>query len=209
MPYNDKNDTLLQLYVPSLLSFSLECFISAILLVVINFTTFENSFFRDYPHDLTFSSYSTHVLDNLLAYISQFSLSGQIIIFLMWIFVGMFVYVLLFRLFHIIYSVSRSVNQGVGYIKTEHSHGIVHWFSSLHNFFFTALIILLSFALFGSAIFLAFVFAAQNIQSALTQQWPHNAISFGLSYIATVVGVRLLMIGVCVLLPRFRRWYVG
>ncbi len=211
MSYSEekRRSPLLRLLFPPGIVLVLESFISAFLLVIINFTTLETSFFQGYPKDLTFTTYSIELLNSLLATISQFQLAGQIIIFITWVIIGMLTYILLFQLIQLVAGVSSSVNQGVGYIKTEHSHGIVRWFSSLHNFFLNLIIVSISSLLFGSAIFLAFAFATHNVQLAFTEQLPGTVLLLILSYVATLIGVRLLMIGLCLMTPRLARWYIS
>ncbi len=57
--------------------------------------------------------------------------------------------------------------------------------------------------------FLALAFASQQIQIGLQASWPYSFIPLILSFLAMVVGVRLTVIGVCILVPRFARWYLA
>lgn len=197
------------LFVPSLIKFLLEALVAAILLVVINFAAFESSLLKGYPNDLIFTSYSASLLDIFLTIISQVSFMGQLIVFVIWAVVGMLIYIVVFRIIQTVYGISSSVNTGLNYVKTEHTHGIIHWLSTLHNFFLLSLARFISLILLSVATFLAFVFASQQIKIGLEQVWPVNFITLGLALIATFVGVRLIVIGVCLTMPRFARWYLA
>jgi hypothetical protein len=212
MSYNQeelRNKDLHRLFIPSLLGGFLECLVASLLLVIINFAALEGYLLQRYPKDLTFTSYSSELLNNFLANLSHFYLSGQLIIFVAWAMVGMVGYIIIMRLFRAISGLSTSVHRGVSYIKVDHSHGLVRWLGSLHNFFLKLLIFCIGTVLFVSAIFLIYVYAAHQVQVGFIKTWPLNILPFGLSLLATIAGVRLVVIAACLTMPRFARWYVN
>ncbi len=195
-------------FLPDLLHLSVEALLAAILLVVVNFTAFENNLLQGYPRELTFTSYVSVLLTNLLTTISQSSIATQVIIFALWAVVGMLVYILGFRFLQAVYGLTSSVNEGLGYMKTEKSQGVIHWFNTLHNFFLRTVINSLSIGLFSFAGFLTFAFAAQQVQIGLNEVSPNNILPLGLGLLGTIVGIRLIAMGICLVMPRFARWYL-
>ena len=196
-------------FIPGPLRLSVEILIAVVLLAVINFATFESNFLHSDPRQLTFTSFITELFIKLLTIISESYIATQVIIFILWAIVGMLVYILGFRLLQAVYGVSSSMSEGFSYIKTEKTQGIFHWFNTLHNFFLKVVTNSLSITLFSSAGFLAFAFAVQQVQIGLNEAFPNNLLPLGLGIAATVLGIRLVAMGMCLVMPRFARWYLA
>lgn len=196
-------------FVPGPLRLSVEILIAVLLLGVINFATFESNFLYSDPRQLTFTSFITELFIKLLTIISESYIATQVIIFMLWAIVGMLVYILGFRLLQAIYGVSSSMSEGFSYVKNEKTQGIFHWLNTLHNFFLKVVTNSLSITLFSSAGFLAFAFAVQQVQIGLKEAVPDNLIPLGLGIAATVLGIRLVAMGMCLVMPRFARWYLA
>ncbi len=196
-------------FLPGTLRLSVEIIVALLLVVLINFATFENNYLSNVTGDITFASYVAMTLTHLLTVISQSAVATQTIIFILWAIVGMLVYILGFRLVQAIYGVSSSMSEGLGYIKTEKSQGIFHWFNTLHNFFLKVITNSLSITLFSFAGFLAFAFAVGQVQKGLRETGTDIIVPLGLGIIATIVGIRLLVMGMCLVMPRFARWYLA
>ena len=196
-------------FIPGPLRLSVEILIAVMLLAVINFATFESNFLHNDPRQLTFTSFITELFIKLLTIISESYIATQVIIFILWAIVGMLVYILGFRLLQAVYGVSSSMSEGFSYIKTEKTQGIFHWFNTLHNFFLKLITNSLSITLFSSAGFLAFAFAVQQVQIGLNEALPNNLLPLGLGIVATVLGIRLVAMGMCLVMPRFARWYLA
>jgi hypothetical protein len=196
-------------FLPGPLRLAVEMLIAVLLLVVINFATFESNFLHNDPRELTFTSYVSELFVKLLTVVSESYIATQVIIFILWAVVGMLVYILGFRLLQAVYGVSSSMNEGFSYVKTEKTKGIFHWLNTLHNFFLKVITNSLSITLFSAAGFLAFAFAVQRVQIGLNEAFPENILPLGLGILATIIGIRLVAMGMCLVMPRFARWYLA
>ncbi len=196
-------------FLPGTLRLFIEIAVALALVVAINFATFESNFLYGITGNITFSSYVSLLLIQLLTMISQSPIATQIIIFALWAIVGMLVYIVGFRIIQAIYGVSSSMSEGFSYIKAEKSQGVLRWFNTLHNFFLRLITHLLSIILFGLAGFLAFAFAVQQMRKGLGETGLETIIPLGLGITATIIGVRLLVMGACLIMPRFARWYLA
>lgn len=204
-----RRSTVRHLFLPGTLAFSTEIATASLALIMLNFASFEHAFFHTESGDTSFVSYSGRLFYRFLEAASQLQLVSQVIIFIMWAVAGMLVYLLLYRALQAIYGVSSSLRQGIGYVKTSHSKGLMYWFDSLYNFFISAVTILIGVVAFFGGIFLVFGIASQQMRNGLSTMWPDNLVLFIFTLLAVVVGVRLAIIGICILIPRFARWYLA
>lgn len=140
--------------------------------------------------------------------VAHYHIAQQILLFSMWAVVGALIYILGFRLLQMGLGVSHSVGEGVQYVRQDHQRGVLRWLGSLHDFFIKLLIVILGAAalLVGSVI--CFGIASQELSNALAEAFPTNLESFVLSILAAVVSVRIIVFGITLLSPRFRRWYI-
>ncbi len=196
-------------FVPNLLNFFLEILVAVVVLTLLNFLTFEKFLLHGYPANLTPSSYGVVFLDNFLSFMSSFQLSGDILIFVLWAVIGMLVYLFCFRLFQIVYGVSSSLGQGFRYIKDTPDSGLKLWLNSLHDFFLKVTTYGISFGLLVVAVFFIFTLATWQVHQALTQHWPSSTLALTASLVLTIIGIRLVVMTICLLLPRFARWYLA
>lgn len=152
-------------------------------------------------------SYGLQPLDRLLDHLQQYAAVQQVLLFLLWAIVGSLIYVLVFRLAQIFLGVRDSVGQGVQYVQQEHARGIARWLASLHDFFLKAVVVLAGSAAIIISVTLCFGIASQELNNGLAEPFPGNIGSFVLSLVAAILSVRVAVIGISLLSPRFRRWY--
>jgi hypothetical protein len=152
-------------------------------------------------------AYATDIINQGWIFINQYNSVQQTMIFLMWAVFGMAVYILLFKIYRLIYGTIHHLRKGVEYVHHDHAKGMVTWLRSLHDISLRLLIWILG----SLAIFLGvvgcFSYALGQLEVAIYDGLPDGLIYFTTGYLGTFVGLRLVMIGLCFLLPSFRRWY--
>lgn len=197
------------LFFPPVLNFSFEVLIAVLLLVVLNFAALQDSILHNYPKNLTFTAYSSGLWDTFLTALSRFSISGDIIVFVVWGVIGMLAYISVYRLIEFINGTSHSLEKGYRFVKREGSQGVSRWLGTLYGFFTRLIVGVISLGLFVMASFLVFIFATHQFQLGLREVLPYNVASLALCVSATILGIRLVVIGICLSVDRFARWYLA
>lgn len=152
-------------------------------------------------------SYVSETVNQGWLLLNQFHIAQQVMIFLMWAVFGMLVYVVLFRIFQLIYGTVYQLIKGVEYVHKEHAQGAVKWLGSLQEIVLKTVIwITGSFAMF-IGIVVGFSYARTLLRVAVSESLPDNLVYFAGAFLATFISLRLVMVGLCFLLPSFRRWY--
>lgn len=197
------------LFFPPVLNFSLESLVAVLVLVVLNFAALQDSILHNYPKNLTFTAYSSEVWDTFLTALSRFSISGDIIVFVVWGIIGMLVYISVYRLIALVGGTSHSLEKGYRFVKREGSRGVARWFGTLYGLFTRLIVGFISIGLFVMTGFLIFSFAPHQFQLGLREILPYNILSLALCVGATILGIRLAVIGICLSVDRFARWYLA
>lgn len=210
MAYNQENQNNLRLrhlFFPNRLSFLFETALSLGLLFVLNLTAFGEKLFENDIDNSDPVSFGEQLFDQQLADFSANRIFEQISVFLMWAAVGMLIYILLFWVAKIISGTFYSLNDGVKKVRTDSTKGFLRWFESLHDFLLKVLLEFGGLILLLFGIFVCFSFASYQLNFGLMVAYPESIERIILSIVSAILAVRLIIVGLCFLLPRFRRWY--
>jgi hypothetical protein len=83
----------------------------------------------------------------------------------------------------------------------------VRWLASLHDFFIQAIIVLLGTAALLTGAVICFGIASQELSNGLDSSFPGNLGFFLIGFIGALLAVRVIIVGISLLSPRFRAWY--
>jgi hypothetical protein len=207
--YNEeqqKAGTIKHIFIPSSMGLIYETSLSALALLLVGLT-----FIGKQIHSLSPESdpvsFATSTVRQGWDFINQFYSVQQVMIFLLWAFFGMAVYVIFFKIFQLAYGAIYQLRKGVEYVHEDHAHGAIKWLGSLQDTILKFLIWLVGSAAIFIGIVVCFSYAATHLKVAVSESLPNNLLYFGIAFLAAFIGLRLVMIGLCFLLPSFRRWY--
>lgn len=210
LSYNETKDRQLKLrhiFLPSTYGFISEAVIGIVALVVFNVSTLSNQLISKNFDNADPLPVWNRLFKNALEGLQSHSGVQQVLLFLLWAFVGALLYILVFRILQIAFGVKHSVGTGLRFVRQDHSRGIFYWLASLHDFFVAAIIFIFGAGaiLFGSVI--CFGIASQELRIGLTGTFPTSMEALFLSFAAAILSVRLITLGLSLLSSRFRNWY--
>ncbi|HYH36342.1 MAG TPA: hypothetical protein VD706_02465 [Candidatus Saccharimonadales bacterium] len=200
------------IFFPGTAAFISETIVALVALFLFNITNLSDHLvserFRTEDAANPISSWP-HVVGNMLDGVGQYYIVQQAFLFLMWAIAGALIYILTFRMLQIGFGVGHSVKTGIGYVKQDHQRGVFRWLGSLHDFFITFLTLLLGVAAVTIGAMVCFGIASQELNDALSGNFPGNLLAWTLSLVAAVTSVRIIVFGLTMVSRRFRNWYTG
>lgn len=209
MSYNQDAQNSLKLkhlFLPNAAVLSGEIIFALIALFTLNINNI-GSKFTNQNDNTSPVAFSGQLLDKMWGALNDSYAFQQISLFILWALAGMFAYILIFRLIQIISGVSYSVKNGFQYVKTDSSRGFFRWLDSLHDFFIKLLITISGILLFGYGAFACFGLASQQFETGLAQSYPAYIAPLLISVLSAIIGIRVIMAGLCLLSRRFRNFY--
>ena len=201
------NYRLRHLFLPTALGFVSEIIIALAVVFIMNLNNVGSKFLTSQNDNTSPIAFSGQLLNQLWANLSNSHVFEQISLFLLWAVAGMCAYILLFRLIQVILGISYTVKDGVRYLNGTQPRGAYRWLYSLHDTIFKLLIIAGGLLLFGYGILVCFSLASHQLSIGLLLGFPAFIKPVLFSVLAAVLGVRLVVIALCVLSPRFRNFY--
>jgi hypothetical protein len=211
LSYNDEQyraSELRHFFIPPVYGLVAETIIAVVALVIFNLSTLSDQLLAKNSGTTAnpLSAWST-LLDELLTSLQQHTSIQRVLLFMLWAFAGALAYVLIFRLGQLFIRARRSVHQGAELIQTEHGQGAAKWLGSLHDFFLKLILVLGGTAAILTGVLICFAIASQELAYALADSLPLILLDLLLGFIAAVLSVRLVVIGISLLSQRFRIWY--
>lgn len=203
-----KNLSLRHMFFPDIYGFISEATIAIVALVVFNANKLSNRLLKDNLDESNPFVFSLRAVDRTWSDIQQIYLVQQVLIFLLWAIVGVLIYVLVFRSLQIIFGVKSSIGTGIRLARQENYKGYLRWLVSLHDFSVKMLVALAGLIVFILGAFVCFGVASQELRSGLLHAFPANLQPLLFSFIAGLLSIRLVVIGISLLSSRFRNWYV-
>jgi hypothetical protein len=199
--------TLRHLFYPGIYGMAGEAIIAFLALMLFNVSEFSGQLLGT---DLDASPFSLwdHPLQHLLDKLDGYAATQQVALFLLWSVVGILLYILVFRVLQIILNVRRTVGTGVKLVRKDHQDGFMRWLGSLHDFFVKALVVLAGIAAVAIGSLICFAIASQELRNGLVGSFPANAVSFALSFLAALLSIRLIVLGLTLASRHFRKWYL-
>ena len=146
------------------------------------------------------------VLNRFLSHY-QYAIVQRVLLFVLWAMVGSLIYIVAFRFLQMFLRTRDSVRTGVSLISSQHTDGAIRYFASLHNFFIKMMIAVIGLAAILTGTLLCVTIASQQLYVGLNQPVPDNIVPLLLSAVGAFLGVRVFMLGLSLLSPRFRDWY--
>lgn len=211
LSYNEEQHQALALrhfFLPPRYAFVAEAVIAIVALIIFNLSALSDRLGgTEAGIDVSPLTLWGRIFNDLLGATQQYAIVQQIMLFLLWAFVGALLYILVFRFIQIFILTRGTVRQGVHLIQTEHAQGAARWFASLHDFFLKAIIIVLGGIAVLTGFLVCFGIASQELNNGLSGSFPGNMGHYLISLVSAVIAVRIIVIGICLLSPRFRIWY--
>jgi hypothetical protein len=209
--YNDEHTRRLELrhfFLPGGYAVISETIVAIVALVLLNLSTFsqvlggDNAGISANPLSLW-----SRVINKLLGSTQQYAFIQEMLVFLLWAFVGAMIYILVFRFIQISLRTKDSVQQGAVLIRTEHTEGALRYFASLHDLLLKIIIVALGTIAILTGTLLCFAIASQQLSNGFAYYFPHDLVNFALAFAGAFIGVRFITVGISLLSPRFRFWY--
>jgi hypothetical protein len=197
------------LFYPGAFGLVGEAIIALLALILFNLSDFSSQLlgtgtsFKADPVSLWYQPFQ-HLLDKLDGY----AITQRAILFLLWSVVGILLYILVFRLLQILFSLKQSVDAGVELVRKDQEKGLVRWLGSLHDFFVKALMSFAGLAAMATGSFICFSVASQELRNGLVDPLPTSAGELALSFIGAFLSVRFIALGLTLASRHFRNWYL-
>lgn len=210
LSYNEAEIRKLKLrhiFFPSIYTFAIESVIAVLALIIFNASELSNRLLLDAANNNNPLSYSTNLLNKSFTALENHYAFEQISVFLLWAMAGALIYILVFRVLQAAFGFSYSINEGVELYRREHSAGIVRWLGSLHDFFLRFLILFAGIIVLTVGVLVCFGTASQQLRSGLAHDFPSNLKAITYSFIAAILSVRFIVLGISLLSGHFRAWY--
>ncbi len=212
LSYNEERRRELKLrhvFWPGIYEFMSETVIAVLALILFNISWLSAQLLSQNLNNVDPLALWSHIARQSLNAIGKHGDMQQIVLFGLWAMVGVLIYILAFRGIQLFAGAEHSVSRGVGYVRREHSKGLVRWLESLHDFFMLTIISIagVSALLVGAVV--CFGTASQELNNGLSEPFPHSVWPLGLSVLAAIVSVRVIILGISLLSPRFRNWYTA
>lgn len=211
MAYNDdsyKHSEIKRLFLPGKITFMLEVLVATLAFTYLLATDLETKFFNtSYTSGNELTRFSNDLINTVLTRFMANNTVETVLVFIMWATVGMLAYIGIFRGVQIASGTASSVKTGAMYINNEHSEGLVKYMSSLHNTFIKLILAASGMAMVLFGLFLAFSYAYLLLKIGISESTPNNILPLIGGSILGVAGIRIIMTGVCVLIPPLRSWY--
>lgn len=219
MPYSyneyvQHRQSLRRLVAPGPLYSLAEATFAGLVLLLLNLSNIEGHLVSDIPGaDKTAFvnpvDYMPQLVGSLSDTLSQYAWASRATLFIVWALLGMLTYILVFRAVQITNRTTRSLKQGWLYVRREDATGLSKWLGQLHDFMVKFLIRSGGLILITLGVFLVFTYANFQLQIGFsgTYDMPLPLISLLVGLVAAVIGMRVLVLGLCLIFSRFRRWY--
>lgn len=212
LSYNEeksKRSELRYIIWPDIYGFISEAVIAVLILLLFNASNLSNRLLNDTSNNSNPFSYSFDLLTKLFSEIQKNYIFEQASIFLLWAVAGVLAYILIFRILQIVLGVNYSLSMGLKLVRKEHISGILHWLSSLHDFFLKILIVFAGVLVLFLGTFICFGIADQQLDAGLAYEFPSNLQPLALSFVGALLSLRFVVIGLILLSSHFRNWYVA
>lgn len=208
--YNDSRryeSELHHLFMPSAYTILAEGIVAVIALLLLNFTILNEQIFSASAGISTNPlSVWGEVLDKWLPG-AQSSVVQRILLFALWSAVGALLYIFVFRIIQMFVRTRDSLERGGQLIQAEHAAGAWNYLQSLHDFFIKLVVVVVGLTAIFTGALLCFAIASQELSIGLNQSLPDNIVPLLISLVGALLGVRVIVVGLSLLSPRFRDWY--
>lgn len=194
-------------FFPGPIYFAGEALVAVIALLFLNLSTLGNRLLSNNADRLNPVEYVSDSIASFWTWLNGSAIFENFALFVLWAVVGALAYLLVFRLIQIGTAIFYSAEDAKKLIKAQREFGLVFWLISLDNFFKRSLISLSGVALIVIGAFICFSFASSQLRSGLFASTSDAVLHFLISFAAAAIGIRILVSGIGLLIPAFRRWY--
>lgn len=210
MAYNEdqrKKSANQHIFFPGPMGLTLELALAIGVLFTLNLNNIGNKWLSDAQTGTNPVEFILQIVSDFYTSISHQPVVEQVSIFTLWALVGMLSYILIFRILQITLSVGLSVGEGVRAVRIYHRRGLFKWLASLNDFFVKSCVIGASilFFFFGTA--LCFGVANESLTRAVSYGSQEVSLLIFSSILWAYLGVRIIMSGLYLAVPAFRRFY--
>ncbi len=194
------------IFFPGTYGFVSEMVVALLALILFNASQFSNQWVGE---DLGANPFSLwyRPLRQIIDSLDRYYITQRVTLFVLWAVVGLLIYILIFRLFQVLFSIKDSMETGVELVREDPRRGLVRWLASLHDFFVIALAALVGLIAVGAGTLVCFSIASQELRNGLTGSFPGDIVPLLLSLVGALISVRLIVLGISLLSRRFRSWY--
>lgn len=215
MPYSyneyvQHRQSLHRLFLPGALYFTAEATFAGLILLLLNLSNIENHLMNGIPGQTLVNpfEYIPLLVGKLLEGVGNYQWASRLTLFIVWAVLGMMVYVLCYRAIQIATHTTHALKTGLYYMQNDGTTGYLRWLGTAHDTILRFLLKSGGLLLTLLGAFLVFSYANFELQIGFSgiDSAPLLAILIGL--VTAVAGMRLLVIGLCLVFGRFRRWYI-
>jgi hypothetical protein len=199
-----------RLFFPGPIYLVAEAVLALVILLALNISNIEGRLLSEIPDQTRINplNYITHIFSQLADSFSEHSWASQLTLFVMWAVMGMLAYLLCFRAIQITTNTTNSLKEGVLYARTDGTTGFMKWFSSLHDYIITFLLKSGGLIMVIVGAFLVFTYANYALQAGLAGIYKLSFLSIIIGLVAAFIGMRVIILGFCLVFAKFRRWYL-
>jgi hypothetical protein len=204
-----------RLFLPGWLNFAAETLLAVVILLALDLSDIQAGLLTGVnAHGTIIQNplpFLAHRLSDALNSVSKYHWASQLTVFALWAVLGMLAYLFIYRVAQISNATARSLREGVMYVRADGNQGLHKWLGSLHDVFMKVLLKGAGLILILVGAFLAFSYANLELHIAFSNIYSGyfgKTTSFVIGLLSAMLGMRIIIIGLCFLFNHFRRLYL-